>query len=187
MTIWPKRTPSNKTSPAQAGIAGVTAYGGILDAYFHRVLVGSIEIIPEELRNKKILDFGCGRKELSRLFPNLSITGYDKEDRLSEIANWQEHSFDIAVANHVLYSMSAEEIRTQIEEFKHFGISWLVVSESNFGVLNKIGMILFRKQDAHSLRKTNPDQIISVVKGSATLKCQKNILYLTKCFLFSLK
>ncbi|KKT57853.1 MAG: hypothetical protein UW81_C0004G0026 [Candidatus Giovannonibacteria bacterium GW2011_GWC2_44_9] len=88
-------------------------YAGLKGIYFRRILKAIIKI--GGLKNKRVLDFGCGKGELKKLLPN-NVVGYDILPDLSDVADWRKVKFDAMVANEVFYLFSKKELENFLEE-----------------------------------------------------------------------
>lgn len=165
---------------------GVTTYGGVTDIYFKKVLKSSIKILGVAKKELKILDFGCGHRQLSKSFPDYNIVGFDKIGELTQIEDWRSIRFEVVIANHVFCQLPRDELRNLVISFVEHGVSWLVVSESNQGVLNRIGMKLMRRQDAHSATVQSQLEVFQTVREFGKELRQLSTFNLSRTMLFQL-
>ncbi len=95
----------------------VTSYKGLQKIYFIKILKEIIKIGDLENQQKKILDYGCGEKQLSKLL-NKKIFNYDKKENLNEVSDLNKINFDVVVINHVLMYLDKKEITNLLDNIK---------------------------------------------------------------------
>lgn len=87
----------------------VTNYQGISKIYFKKILFEIIKIGSLFEEDKKILDYGCGKKYLEKIL-NRKILNYDIDPNYNEIRDINQYEFDIVIFNHVLMYLKPNEI-----------------------------------------------------------------------------
>ena len=63
----------------------VTEYSGLQNLYFGRVLKYIIKIGNLNRKNINILDYGCGKQELSKMITEGNVINYDINPKYSDI------------------------------------------------------------------------------------------------------
>ena len=74
----------------------ITSYKGISKFYFEKILEEIIKIGDLKNNNKKILDYGCGERELQKKL-NKKIFNYDIRPEYSELENINNIDFDTII------------------------------------------------------------------------------------------
>lgn len=166
----------------------ITKYRGLQKIYFNKILLNIIKIGRLNLTNKKILDFGCGNKQLSKLL-NKKILNYDLNPNYSDFTTIDNLKFDIVVINHVLMYLSVKEIKNlllKIYSINKNAILIVGIGKQNF--LSIFLKILTFKFNAHKGTKSSYIQQLNILKKNLKkIKCKKNIFFLTDVFKFTFK
>jgi hypothetical protein len=161
----------------------ITKYVGLQAIYFNKILLNIIKIGRLNFTNKKILDFGCGNKQLSKLL-NKKILNYDLNPNYSDFISIDNLKFDIVVINHVLMYLSVKEIKNLF--FKIYSINknarFIVgVGKQNF--LSIFLKILTLKFNAHKGTKSTYKQQIEFLKRNMIfIEKKRNIFFMTDIF-----
>lgn len=156
-------------------------YTGLKGIYFRRILKKIVRL--GDLRNKAVLDFGCGTGELRKMLGGGSVTGYDIMLELSEIKDWKKIKFDTVVANQVFYSMSQEEIKKFITELHQYNpIVTLIVGIGRKGLLNKLGAALLQK-NAHDKYVTEPKDELLILQSKLKIIKQTSVFRMCDIYL----
>lgn len=114
----------------------------LVRGYFTSIHRISIELADLK-GNEKILDFGCGSKELSKRLKNTIVYNYDINPNLTEIKDYKNLKPDIIFAVSAFEHIPKDEIEIIINNFKEMNPNaYLVVALPKCGILNKIGSIL---------------------------------------------
>lgn len=161
----------------------ITKYIGLQAIYFNKILLNIIKIGRLNFTNKKILDFGCGNKQLSKLL-NKKILNYDSNPNYSDFISIDNLKFDIVVINHVLMYLSVKEIKNLF--LKIYTINKnarLIVGVAKQNFLSIFLKILTLKFNAHKGTKSTYKQQIEFLKRNMIfIKKKKNILFMTDIF-----
>jgi hypothetical protein len=161
----------------------ITKYKGFQKIYFNKILLNIIKIGRLDLRNKKILDYGCGNRQLSKLL-NKKILNYDLNPHYSDFDSINNLKFDIVVINHVLMYLSVKEIKNLF--LKIYSINKnakLIIGVGKQNFLSKFLKILTLKFNAHKGTKSSYKQQVEFLKRNMIiLQSKKNIFYMTDIF-----
>lgn len=161
----------------------ITKYIGLQAIYFNKILLNIIKIGRLNFTNKKILDFGCGNKQLSKLL-NKKILNYDLNPNYSDFISIDNLKFDIVVINHVLMYLSVKEIKNLF--FKIYSINKnarLIVGVGKQNFLSIFLKILTLKFNAHKGTKSTYKQQIEFLKRHMIfIKKKRNIFFMTDIF-----
>jgi 2-polyprenyl-3-methyl-5-hydroxy-6-metoxy-1,4-benzoquinol methylase len=161
----------------------ITKYKGFQKIYFNKILLNIIKIGRLNLKNKKILDYGCGNRQLSKLL-NKKILNYDLNPHYSDFNSINNLKFDIVVINHVLMYLSVKEIKILFLNIYSINKNAkLIVGVGKQNLLSKFLKILTLKFNAHEGTKSTYKQQVDFLKRNMILlKCKKNIFYMTDIF-----
>jgi 2-polyprenyl-3-methyl-5-hydroxy-6-metoxy-1,4-benzoquinol methylase len=161
----------------------ITKYVGLQAIYFNKILLNIIKIGRLNFTNKKILDFGCGNKQLSKLL-NKKILNYDLNPNYSDFISIDNLKFDIVVINHVLMYLSIKEIKNLF--FKIYSINKnarLIVGVGKQNFLSIFLKILTLKFNAHKGTKSTYKQQIEFLKRNMIfIQKKRNIFFMTDIF-----
>jgi 2-polyprenyl-3-methyl-5-hydroxy-6-metoxy-1,4-benzoquinol methylase len=161
----------------------ITKYIGLQAIYFNKILLNIIKIGRLNFTNKKILDFGCGNKQLSKLL-NKKILNYDLNPNYSDFISIDNLKFDIVVINHVLMYLSIKEIKNLF--FKIYSINKnarLIVGVGKQNFLSIFLKILTLKFNAHKGTKSTYKQQIEFLKRNMIfIEKKRNIFFMTDIF-----
>jgi 2-polyprenyl-3-methyl-5-hydroxy-6-metoxy-1,4-benzoquinol methylase len=161
----------------------ITKYTGLQAIYFNKILLNIIKIGRLNFTNKKILDFGCGNKQLSKLL-NKKILNYDLNPNYSDFISIDNLKFDIVVINHVLMYLSIKEIKNLF--FKIYSINKnarLIVGVGKQNFLSIFLKILTLKFNAHKGTKSTYKQQIEFLKRNMIfIEKKRNIFFMTDIF-----
>jgi len=161
----------------------ITKYIGLQAIYFNKILLNIIKIGRLNFTNKKILDFGCGNKQLSKLL-NKKILNYDLNPNYSDFISIDNLKFDIVVINHVLMYLSVKEIKNLF--FKIYSINKnvrLIVGVGKQNFLSIFLKILTLKFNAHKGTKSTYKQQIEFLKRNMIfIQKKRNIFFMTDIF-----
>lgn len=158
-------------------------YEGITGIYFWRVLKKVVKI--GDLKDKKVLDFGCGLKKLKTLIPN--VISYDKDPLFTEVVDWKNQDFEVVVASQVFYEMTSWEVETFLNELRQVNPNaLLILTISRHGWLNKLGAWLFDK-DAHKRYKLIPQQEWEILEPRVTVLKKTSVFFMCDIYLTKLK
>ena len=161
----------------------ITKYIGLQAIYFNKILLNIIKIGRLNFTNKKILDFGCGNKQLSKLL-NKKILNYDLNPNYSDFISIDNLKFDIVVINHVLMYLSVKEMKNLF--FKIYSINKnarLIVGVGKQNFLSIFLKILTLKFNAHKGTKSTYKQQIEFLKRNMIfIQKKRNIFFMTDIF-----
>ena len=131
--------------------------------YFDKVMDTVVEIASLDVRNIRVLDFGCGHSHLKKRL-GWKVKGYDIIPELSEVKDWRKVKFNVIVANVVFYLMEADELRAFLTEAKKLnGDAELVVVMSRHTLLNDMAAKISRLSAAHSGAKMSPKEQLDIL------------------------
>jgi len=166
---------------------GVTYYGKISGLYFKKILKSIITIGQLKSRKIKILDFGSGYGVLKRMLQssNANITNYDIEKDLTDVDDWRDIKFDLMIANAVFYSFNPNELINLLKE--HNNRLELIVGIGRQSFLNKIGMLVLGKRDAHSKTKLTPQEELKILQTYMHVISHKSVWCLADVYLLKFK
>ncbi|WP_320674084.1 class I SAM-dependent methyltransferase [Prochlorococcus sp. MIT 1341] len=165
-----------------------TKYEGVSAIYFYRLLSRIIKLGNLKNTDKVILDFGCGHGKLKKMLPKSKVIGYDVIQEYSEVTNWRDIPFEIFVANQVFYCMESYEVDEVLKEVKNKNPSTLLlIGTSRKGLLNKIGMYLLNKKDAHKGYKLSPNEEHLLLEKHCNLVSKCSVFLLADVYLYAFK
>lgn len=161
-------------------------YNGIKKIYFNKILFEIIKM--GSLKNKKkILDFGCGSKQLEKLLKK-KIINYDKNKKFTEVSSYKKVKFDIAIINHVLMYMSKNEIKHLFRYLKKNNKnSKFIIGISKISIINKIAAFISFSFKAHSNIKSNVDEQKEIIFDFFKVISKKNIFFMTDIYYLKFK
>jgi 2-polyprenyl-3-methyl-5-hydroxy-6-metoxy-1,4-benzoquinol methylase len=160
----------------------ITKYTGLQKIYFNKILLNIIKIGRLNFTNKKILDFGCGNKQLSKLL-NKKILNYDLNPNYSDFISIDNLKFDIIVINHVLMYLSVSEIKNLF--LKIYSINKnarIIVGIGKQNFLSIFLKILTLKFNAHKGTISTYNQQVEFLKKNMIFIKKKNIFFMTDIF-----
>ncbi len=164
-------------------MAQITKYTGIKNLYFNRILYEIIKIGNLHSLEKKILDYGCGEKQLQKLL-NKKIINYDINPYLSEIDNIENVNFNIIIFNHVLMYMHKDRIAKLLDYIKSFNPNCefiIGIGKQNF--LSKIAKNITLNFDAHAGTISSHKEQLGIIRQKMKIiKSKKNIFYMTDIY-----
>ena len=167
----------------------VTNYSGLQNIYFSRVLKNIIKIGNLDDKNITVLDYGCGKQQLSKMIEKTRVINYDINPIYSEIESIDDYKFDLVVLNHVL--MYIEE-KSQINLFKKIKKinpnAKLIIGVGKQNIISKILKTLALKFNAHQNTKIKyKKQVQLIYENTNVIKKIENICFMTDVFLCKLK
>ncbi len=179
---------SNEKQSLKTIIPATTSYTGITSLYFYSILSTIIKIGGLKSTNKTILDFGCGYGTLKKLLPGSNVIGYDIVPEYSDVKDWRTVQIDIFVANQVFYALQSSEVENILLQLRQLNPSAkLIIGTSRKGLLNKIGMFLFNKRQAHDGYKLEPKDELLLLSKHCKLLSRRSIFFLTDVSIYSFK
>lgn len=166
----------------------ITKYAGPQAIYFNKILLNIIKIGRLNYTNKKILDFGCGNKQLSKLL-NKKTLNYDLNPNYSDFDSIDNLKFDIVVINHVLMYLHVKEIKNLFKKFYNINKKLIIIV--GIGKQNLFSFFLKTlslKFNAHKGTKSTYKQQLTFLKNNLKLiNEKKNIFFLTDIYMFTFK
>lgn len=161
-------------------------YNGIKKLYFNRILSEIIKI-GKLKKKKKILDFGCGSKQLQKILKK-KIINYDKNKKFTEVSSYKKIKFDIAVFNHVLMYMSKNEIKNVFSYLrKNNKKSKFIIGISKMSIINKIAAFISLSFNAHKNIKISVIEQKKIIFDYFKLLSKKNIFFMTEIYYLKFK
>lgn len=169
-----------------------TSYSGISGIYFNHLLKEIVKIGNFKGKNSRILDFGCGegifKKLLKRVNPDLKVINYDVKKEYSDIDNWQEESFDVVVANEVLYYLNSAELEKLLLEFKKKNPNLeIIVGTSKQSWLNTLGQILLFQINSHKNTILKPKEELNILTKHLNIIDHKSVWFLADVYRLNFK
>ncbi len=161
----------------------ITNYTGIKNIYFNKILFEIIKIGNLYSNNKKILDYGCGEKQLQKIL-NKKILNYDLNPNLTEITNIEDHFFNIVILNHVLMYMKKDEICNLFEIIKKINPHCeFIIGIGKQNLISKIAKNISFNFDAHTgTISSYQDQLDIILQKQAIKNVKKNIFFMTDIY-----
>ena len=161
----------------------ITNYTGIKNIYFNKILFEIIKIGNLYSNHKKILDYGCGEKQLQKIL-NKKIFNYDLNPNLTEITNIEDHFFNIVILNHVLMYMKKDEICTLFEIIKQINPHCeFIIGIGKQNLISKIAKNISFNFDAHTgTISSYQDQLDIILQKQAIKNVKKNIFFMTDIY-----
>ncbi len=157
--------------------------------YFLSIIDEIIKIANLKKTKKKILDFGCGNKILSKVLINKKVLNYDINPAYSDFKDYRKKKFDIVIFNHVLMYFKPTEINKTLKRLKKINSKCeIIVSLSRQNILSKFAMILTLNFKAHEkTRSTYKEQIKQIQKETVIMKKKLGIFGITDIFFLKFK
>ena len=170
-------------------ISGVTQYKGFTKFYFLRILYKIIQIGNLSKTNSKILDFGCGLGLLKEILGAHKVINFDILPALTDVEDWKTTKFDILVANQVFCTFKKNNLEVLLKDLRdHNPDLTLIVGISKRGFLNKIGMLLSGRQDAHDSTVLDYDEEMLIYSEAGLNVLERvNVFYLCDILKMSFK
>ena len=174
----------------------VTSYDGIAGFYFRKIIEEIIAILKKNTAERSItvLDFGCGRNFLKNLIilnklnKKIKVIGFDINQNFSDISCWKSIKFDYFVANHVFYLFTKNELNNLIKKLQSLRPgSKIIFGCSNQNLLNKIGMKILSKINAHDQTKLSKKQQLDIILQYSRILMKVNVFFLTEIYLLEFK
>ena len=173
----------------------VTTYQGLSQFYF-KLIHHKIIMKVYKLKKERIVDFGCGLKEFSRMINNfysknnqkLTCFNYDINKEYSEIENIDHIKFDILVSTHVLQYMTENEIRNLFHKVKKINKECLFIfgiGKQNF--LSKFLACISFNLTAHALTVSSYKQQIDIINKELLIIEITNVLLMTNILVCKFK
>ncbi len=161
----------------------VTNYQGISKIYFKKILFEIIKIGSLFEEDKKILDYGCGKKYLEKIL-NRKILNYDIDPNYNEIRDINQYEFDIVIFNHVLMYLKPNEIENLFKNiYQKNSNCKFVIGIGKQNLISKIAKILTFNFTAHDGTVSNYNDQIKVIKKNMKIINKKtNIYFMTDIF-----
>ncbi len=167
---------------------GVTSYSGLSKFYFQYLLGQIIKLGRLKRPGITILDFGCGGGELKRLLKNAKVIGYDILPSLSDVKDWRSVDFDVLVANEVFYTFNEDDLEKLLVDLKRKNKALeLVVGISRYGLLNRIGMRLLGRPEAHSAVRIGHQKEVEILERHCKVTRKKKVFNLADVYSLEFK
>ena len=151
-------------------------YAGLKGRYFKALLDALVEI--GNLKDRRVLDFGCGTQELKKLLGHNNYVGYDIDPKLSDVATLDSITFDIMVANEVFYEMDGRDIEEVLSRLKP---ALLLVGISRQSILNKLGAALLHP-GALDKTRTPPKKELQILLRHYRIAKKKTVYFLADVY-----
>ena len=163
-----------------------TNYEGVFSFYYKKIIKQIIKI-GDLKKNTKILDFGCGTKQLEKHLLSNNIINYDIDRKYSEVENYNDLNYDIIVVNQVFMYMSMNEIENFLSKEKKKNINTkLVVAIRKHHLLVKVLKKIFFQKKLDYVKSTY-DQKITTLNKFTYIKKVDTLFYNLKIYLLSFK
>ena len=158
----------------------ITSYKGISKFYFEKILEEIIKIGDLKNDNKKILDYGCGERELQKKL-NKKIFNYDIRPEYSELENINNIDFDTIIINHVFMYLSEVEIDDLLTRIYQINPSCtFIIGIGKQNLLSKIAKNLTLNFNAHEGTLLSYNQQLELIKKRLEIVNFKNVYYMTE-------
>jgi len=154
----------------------------ITNLYFKKIINQIIEIGKLKDTKKKILDFGCGNKELSKSIVEKKVLNYDIKPEYSDYDDYKNLKFDIIIINHVLEYFDKSEIIKFLEDLKRINPECeLIVGLTIRGFVSNFVKNLLLQFSAHDNFISNYKDILETLnKYTENISKPRNIFFATK-------
>lgn len=163
-------------------------YKGIQSIYFNNIISNIIKIGNLNIKNKIILDFGCGIKILSNKLPQKEIINYDINSNYTEHSDYKKLYFDIVVANHVLMYLDKREIIEFFTNIKKINNDCeIIIGIAKVNWLSKLAKYLLLNFNAHKNIISSYNTQLEIIKKYTKIISKKNIFFSTDIFYTKLK
>jgi len=111
---------------------------------------------------------------------------------LTQVEKWQNQDFDTVVCHHVLYALTPNEILNFCDELQEYtnqreSSILLVTAHSRQSWLNKFGMALLQRPDAHKKTKVQWEQIDDIVSKQFSKVSSKNFFGLSQSISYEVR
>jgi len=167
---------------------GVTTYAGVSKYYFESLLKKIIKLGGLENSRARILDFGCGHGELKRMVPQCDVINYDIISELSDVDDWRSVDFDIFVSNQVFCCFEKVQLSEFLQELKSLKPNVkLVLGISRQGFLNKLGMYLLGRTNAHAMIRLDLATELDILGEYCEIEKVETLLYLADVYVLRFK
>ena len=170
--------------------SNTTSYNNIItNIYFNKIIKNIIEIGNLNNSDKKVLDFGCGNKILSKSIQNKTVLNYDIKTEFSDYKNYHDLDFNVIVINHVLEYFTPTEIIELFENLKKINPKTkIIIGLSIRGPLSKILKNLLLQFNAHDNFSNSYQEIIQIIEKYTTqITKPRSIFFATKIFYLQFK
>ena len=163
----------------------VTKYSGLSKIYFKKIIIKIVDLIKKK-NPKKVLDFGCGIKKLSKhLCTDTSIEclNFDIKKELSEIDSYKNYDFDFFVANHVVALMEEYEFIELLEYLKSKNVNLkLIFGIGTQSLLAKFLAVLSFNFKSHNGTKISFKRQLEILKEYFDILEVYDIFFITKIY-----
>ena len=166
----------------------ITKYTGIKKIYFIKILKEIIDIGNLNSEKKKILDYGCGEKQLEKMLKK-KIINYDINPKLTEIDSIKDIDFNIIILNHVLMYLDKKKIINLFDHIKKINPNCkIIIGIGKQNLLSKLAKYITLNFKAHSgTISSYQDQLDIILKKMSVIKTKKNIFFMTDVFYLKFK
>lgn len=166
----------------------ITEYKGIKKIYFIKILNEIIDIGNLYSDKKKILDYGCGEKQLEKILKK-KIINYDINPKLTEIDSIKNSDFNVIILNHVLMYLDKREIISLFDQIKKINPNCeIIIGLGRQNFLSKVAKYITFNFKAHSGTITSyHDQLDIILKKMLVINSKKNIFFMTDLFYLKFK
>lgn len=161
-------------------------YNGLKKIYFNKILK-EIITLGSLAKNIKILDFGCGSKQLQILLKK-KILNYDKNLNYSDHKSYKKLKFHVVVFNHVLMYMTKYEIEHTFQFLKKKNKNLkIIIGISKVNFISKIAALLSLSLNAHKGIVSNPSIQKKIIFKYFRVITKKNIFFMTDIYYGKIK
>ena len=167
----------------------VTNYSGLQNIYFSRILKNIINIGNLNQKNISILDYGCGKQQLSKMIKRGRVINYDINPKYSDINSIDNCKFDLVVMNHVLLYIEAKHQIDLFKKIKNINPNAkLIIGIGKQNIISNILKTLALNFNAHQNTKIKyRKQVQLIYENTNVIKKIENICFMTDVFLCELK
>ena len=166
----------------------VTNYDGISKIYFNKILLEIVKIGNLFKTKKKILDYGCGKKQLGKILKK-KIYNYDIIKKYNEVKILDFKKYDIIIFNHVLMYLNKKDINILFDNIYSKNKNCLfIVGLGKQNLISKLAMFISFNFNAHYGTISNyKDQLEVIENRMNIIKNKKNIFFMTDIFYLRFK
>lgn len=156
--------------------------------YSYKVLDKAVSLSKVK-EGERVLDFGCGRKELKKKLPTgTEYTGYDLVEKYSDIKSYKGFKADKIFALNVLHYLTPNQLSDISKDFAEISNTLIVqVPVENFFKKHFLEPLAGLKNLADSSFVSDIKTVYNCLSENFSLEKESNIFWLSKVSLWKKK